>query len=281
MRSTLPRLEARNGVNAVSWPIKAITVQSTIPTNDQHVSDAKGSRRVRNSKAKTEPYWNSTPRLSAAASFASPQPVRDGADRSTTPSAIDYSPIKRKQHKCITKAKASQLDDALLFASQIDRLPTAFVTINWPCLPSSTHTDLIARLSKIRDRMKSFIKRATGQAPVWIEVWENPGGVREHVHLAVFIPMNLYEAFKRAFHKWASVEADIVNAKAVSIRRIYDLTGLQRYLLKGSTPAVRHLFSVPARFCPYQGTIEGPRVRVSHSIGPTARKAARCTFGEL
>lgn len=179
-----------------------------------------------------------------------------------------------KRHPKITAANSWNLHDAWLFAKFIDRAPTLFVTINWRYAPSSSCPDPVARIGKVRDRMKSFLRRWTSEAPVWIEVREDPRGQGDHVHLAVYVPRWLEPAFKAALVNWVGSDADTMEGRAVTAYRIFDWVGLQRYFLKGATREVRHLFSVPPGHSPFQGVIYGPRVRVSHSIGPTARKAA-------
>jgi len=181
---------------------------------------------------------------------------------------------RRKRHLKISACQAWNLHEAWRFAVWLDRPPTLFVTINWQFAPSSTCPDSIARLGKVRDCMKSFIRRHTGEPPVWIEVREDPQKRGDHAHLAVHVPQWLESRFKLALVDWVSLGADPMERRAVNSKRISHWVGLQRYFLKGATREIRRLFSVSPMHSPFQGVIYGPRVRVSHSIGPTARKAA-------
>lgn len=181
---------------------------------------------------------------------------------------------RRKRHLKISAGQAWNLHEAWRFAVWIGRAPTLFVTINWRFAPSSTYPDSIARMSRVRDCMKSFLHRHTGQGPVWMEVREDPKSRGDHVHLALYVPAWLEPAFRKALKGWVSMDAQGMEGRAIKTKPIYDWVGLQRYFLKGATREVRQLFSVPPRHSPFQGVIHGPRVRVSHSIGPTARKAA-------
>jgi len=168
-------------------------------------------------------------------------------------------------------AEAWNLHLGWLFAIHIGCAPNLFVTVNWTCAPSSTVSDPVRRLSMTRDRMKSFLRRNGALSLVWIEVRENPGGHSEHVHWVIFVPERLVAKFRAAMRKWATMDAETVNAAAVVFRPIWDWVGLQRYLLKAGTPEVRRLFSVPASISPFQGQIDGPRVRVAHAVGHKAR----------
>jgi hypothetical protein len=129
-------------------------------------------------------------------------------------------------------------------------------------------------MGKVRDRLKSFLRRETGQAPVWIEVREASRNDGDHVHLALYVPPHLIARFRRSMLGWVNLDADTIERRAVKVVGVFDWVGLQRYLLKGAAQEVRQLFFVPLRHNPFQGVVYGPRVRVSHSIGPTARNAA-------
>jgi hypothetical protein len=197
-----------------------------------------------------------------------------GAARRERPhKAADGVPhSRRRRHGRITVAEAWNLHLAWVFAIFLGWPPNLFVTVNWTCAPSSTCPDSMRRLSMIRDRMKAFLRRHGVVALVWIEVRENPGDHAEHVHWAIFVPVHLLARFKAAMRHWIALDADSINRAAVVFRVIWDWVGLQRYLLKGGAAEVRRLFSVPSSMSPFQGPIDGPRVRVAHAIGATARR---------
>ena len=51
------------------------------------------------------------------------------------------------------------------------------------------------------------------------------------------------------------------------------------YLMKAGTNEVRQRYGVPDRWSRSQGMIEGARIRIAHSSGPMARKAAESAAG--
>lgn len=193
-------------------------------------------------------------------------------ERHQTAAAAGGPHARRLRHGRITEAEAWKLHLGWLFAIYIGRAPNLFVTVNWTCAPSSTVPDPVDRISMTRDRMKSFLRRNGSLSFVWIEVRENPGGHAEHVHWVIFVPEDLVAKFKSAMRRWVAMDADTVNRAAVRFVVIWDWIGLRGYLLKAGTPEVRRLFSVPASMSPFQGQIDGPRVRVSHAVGAKARK---------
>lgn len=173
-------------------------------------------------------------------------------------------------------AEAENVNQAWLFAIRQKWPPNVFVSINWRSAPSTTVVDPVVRLSRLRDRMKSFLRRhAPETPPVWIEAREKPRAEGEGVHLAVFVPTGLGACFGESMVKWVARDADWIEPKAVDVRPVGARWWDRRdYMLKGGERSVCERFDCRRFRKPLQGVIYGPRVRVSHSIGPSARKAA-------
>ena len=206
---------------------------------------------------------------------------RGAGRRQRSHKAADAVPHSRRCHGRITMGEAMNLHLGWLHAIRLGYPPTVFVTVNLTCAPSSTLLDPVNRISVLRDRMKSHLKRGGLSVLVWIEVRENPGGKSEHVHWAIWVPPHLTPAFKGAMRGWVAMDADQMLIGAVDFRRVYDWVGLQQYLLKAGTEEVRQKFSVPEKFSKFQGKIEGPRVRVSHAIGAKARRDSEWPLSAL
>jgi hypothetical protein len=128
--------------------------------------------------------------------------------------------------------------------------------------------------------MAAFLRRH-GVQVAWIEVRERPRAEGEHVHLAIFVPLRLQSLFAEQMLHWVEMDADWVEARAVDVRRVGPRWWDRRdYMLKGGDPEVRSRFRC-WRWSASQGVLIGPRVRVAHSIGRTARKAAEARGAAL
>ena len=174
--------------------------------------------------------------------------------------------------------EAENLACAWQFAIQQNWAPSLFISVNWTHAPSSSRPDIVARIGKVRDCMKAFLTRAGVQPFVWVEVREKPRSKGEGVHWAVYVPDGLVPQFSAAVARWVAIEADDVGDAAVDVRPVGTRWWDRRdYMLKGGDDEVRQRYDC-ARFDKNgskagQGIIDGPRVRIAHSIGPTARRA--------
>lgn len=170
--------------------------------------------------------------------------------------------------------EAQNFDAAWRFAIELGYAPNLFVSINWAEAPSDL--DAVERLTRFKDALKAFMQRhAPGVPPIWLEVREKPRK-GENVHLALYVPDELRERFTAAARRWVERPAVDATPAAVDVRPVGPRWWDRRdYMLKGGDEAVQKQFDT-ARFKKGgQGTIEGPRIRVSHAIGPSARKAAK------
>ena len=95
------------------------------------------------------------------------------------------------------------------------------------------------------------------------------------MHLVVFVPKEFIPQAAAWVDRWVAVDADFVRHSAVDVRAVGGRWWDRRdYMLKGGNTEVCSRFNCGRFGKPHQGVIYGPRVRVSHSIGPAARKAA-------
>jgi hypothetical protein len=182
----------------------------------------------------------------------------------------------RKRHGKIIMPEAVNVLEAWRFAIRMGWPLSMFVSINWALAPSSRFPDPVARIARFRDCMKSWLRRAAPGWPfVWIEAREKPRAEGEGIHIAVAVPHELRSSFAAMVARWVAADADYFVPGAADVRpvgpRWWDRLA---YMLKGSEPDVYSRFGCGRFGKPYQGAIYGPRVRVAHAIGPTARRAA-------
>ena len=188
----------------------------------------------------------------------------------------------RVKHGPITMKQAVNVKEAWVHAIQQGTPPNALVTVHLgkaPAKDPSQHP--IERIGQFRDGVKAWFKRhAPGVAFVWIEVREKTGRLGEHVHWAFHVPDDLREAFTAHVSRLVAHQSIVVEQKAVDVRpvgpRWWDRYS---YFMKGGTAEVRQWAEVPGTWSSSQGKIEGPRIRVAHSIGPSARKASETLLG--
>ena len=175
----------------------------------------------------------------------------------------------RRLHPAITQREAANAQAAWSFAIDLGYAPNRFVSINWAtaCIPQHP----MDRLSRLRDQIKSWLRRwAPGVPPIWIEVREKTRMEGEHVHLVLHVPAPLEERFSEALRGWVARDMGHVDENTLCEKAITNWRGLLRYLMKGGDAEVRQVF--PSRHSQAQGVIEGPRVRVAHAIGYSARR---------
>jgi hypothetical protein len=193
----------------------------------------------------------------------------------------------RVKHNRITMAQATNAREAWLFAIREGVPLNVFATANWGHAPA--HDDgpqhPVDRNAKLRDALEAWIYRnsldkETGKRVpfVWIEVREKTRADGEHVHLFAHVPDHLREGFTQAFDRLVarqSVSLGSTATKTVAVGpKWWDRFA---YAMKGGTDEVRDRFmdaTQRSRWSQRQGTIEGARLRIAHSIGPMARKAS-------
>ncbi len=177
----------------------------------------------------------------------------------------------------IKPASASNIRVAMNAANEMGLPLTHFVTINFNhtvCLPEQC---LDAFRSLCNNRFAKWVTRERVRAswqpsqPAYVWVFENPDGVL-HVHWAVHIPTGAEPDFLRRMPIWLqTVTGGPVEAAALDIRPVDDISRLSLYFLKGADTrytTFANILHVP------QGTTEGRRMGVSRALNRTARKAA-------
>ena len=189
------------------------------------------------------------------------------------------SPEKRARvrHNQITMAQAENAREAWLFSIRSGTPLNTFATIHWGHAPAKT-ADLhpVDRNGLLRDGLKAWIYRnAPGVPFAWIEVREKTRALGEHVHLVAHVPDHLRERFAKAVDRLVARQSVSVSPTAVDVRPVGPKWWERHsYLMKAGTDDVRQRYSVLAKWSRSQGTVEGARVRIAHSIGPMARKAS-------
>ena len=188
----------------------------------------------------------------------------------------------RVKHGPIPLDKAIDTKAAWLFAVRAGLAPTVMVTINWSLIPpDEAQRHPVNRMTAIRDAMKQWLKRQVpGQSPVWIEVRENPRNKGDHVHLVVHVPPCGLLAFEAAMRRWVAANSAEIKPNGLNVTPIRsNWWDLFAYLMKGGTDEARDFAGTRRKHRTSQGVIDGPRVRVAHSIGPTARRASENAAG--
>ena len=193
------------------------------------------------------------------------------------PPSTPGAPVHRKRHERIEITDAVEFSEALNFARHLGREPNLFVTIQWK--HAECDRDTAHRTRRLINLCGTWTQRKAGLTPVWAYVRE--AGLRkgEHLHLVIHTPPALHTKFRKALWGWIETEAT-GEAKRTAVRimpiREGDLHGkLKSYLLKDGTDEVRRNFWIPKHHHRTVGALMGKRIKVSHSIGPSARKASQ------
>ena len=190
----------------------------------------------------------------------------------------------RVKHGQITMAQAENAWEAWLFATRNRTDLNTFVTVHWRHAPAKAEgAHPVDRNGLLRDGLKAWIYRnAPGVPFVWIEVREKTRPLGEHVHLVAHVPDHLRERFAKAVDRLVARQSASVSPTAVDVRPVGPKWWERhRYLMKGGADDVRQRYGVPDKWSRSQGTVEGARVRIAHSIGPMARKAAESGAGGI
>ena len=190
----------------------------------------------------------------------------------------------RVEHDHITMAQAENAREAWLFAIRNGAALNTFATVHWSHAPAKA-ADLhpVDRNGLLRDGLKAWIYRnAPGVPFAWIEVREKTRALGEHVHLVAHVPDHLRERFAKAVDRLVARQSASVSPTAVDVRPVGPKWWERHaYLMKAGTDEVRQRYRVPDRWSRSQGMIEGARIRIAHSIGPTARRASENAAGGI
>ena len=187
------------------------------------------------------------------------------------------SPIKLSAS--IPEPDAVNFVEGLHFAFRLGREPTAFITVQWRHAPGTR--SVAERMKRLNNKMATWLQAHTGEPAIWAQFREGGKHKGDHLHLLVWVPAACMSAFEAQFALWIAADS---NAKpidtAIVVRPITPGTtltakGLRSYGLKQGCDAVRAKWvSDGHQKAPRGRPVMGQRVKVSHSIGRTAREAA-------
>jgi hypothetical protein len=131
----------------------------------------------------------------------------------------------------------------------------------------------------------TFIRRHTKQAAVWAYCREVGKLKGEHVHILLYVPDAVWPQYRRQLRHWLELETgEAVPESAVKPLSITpgDLQrSLKSYFLKEGSEEVRSLWVDCTRHKRTGGVVAGKRLKVSHSIGPSARRLGSPSRGFL
>lgn len=103
-----------------------------------------------------------------------------------------------------------------------------------------------------------------------LRVWENANG-RVHVNWPIHIPKKYQKEFRKKLPVWIEKVFGDLPARCFKVKRIYNINGLMRYMLKGTQR--EYAKRIKVRPVP-QGEVYGRRAQCSGSLGRAARSKA-------
>lgn len=191
------------------------------------------------------------------------------------PPRRDCAGTYRRTSEQIRYTDASNWTRAVDFARSVLGQPvTVNVTVQWSLSPSATPEP--ERVSALLNEIAIWIRRRTHQNVVW--AYSREGGPKKgvHLHLLVHVPPHLIADFTVAMTRWIRTKADSFTPRAVRVDPIHlpTLDNLKSYLMKEGDDRVHEACGVLAHHREKRTgyPVQGKRIGVSHSIGPTARK---------
>lgn len=185
-------------------------------------------------------------------------------------------PTHRKPHEQIGYHEAANFVRALHYAKEIGLEPNLHVTIQWHHAESDR--PIHERIRRLLNNLGVWLRRRAQIPAVWVYTRE-VGKLRgEHLHLMVHVPQRLWSEFRRKLHDWIELEAS-GEVRETAIRADGITPGdvqrnLKSYFLKDGDDDVRAQWVKP-HHKKTGGVVLGRRLKVSHAIGPSARKKAQ------
>lgn len=175
----------------------------------------------------------------------------------------------------IGRKPAANIYHATRLAEKVGYPLNQFVTINYTktgCPPEQASGAFRVLLASWFARwLRRHSRNKRQRPPTYVWAFEAAGN-QLAVHWLVHIPRGMVREFRRSLIDWLRATAGSVEGPAtVKHRRIYNIVGAKRYVLKGMDPHFARLWKV--RHVP-QGAITGKRSGFSRNLGPTARRAA-------
>jgi hypothetical protein len=173
----------------------------------------------------------------------------------------------------INRVPAVNIHHATRFAQSAGLPLNTMVTVNITELGADTAAGRLFR-KMLSQRFAPWLRRSSalrGQpAPTYVWALENTAATTA-VHWLVHIPKGAMRTFSAKLAAWfEGLSGNSPSARSIQVKRVYNLIGARRYLLKGVNPAwASHLGVRPSD----QGIVNGKRSGFSRNLGPTARKA--------
>lgn len=175
----------------------------------------------------------------------------------------------------INRRPASNIHHATRYAERIGIPLNRHSTISFAQLgiPPDTASQTLQKV--IAERYAPWLRRHNKNkqcvAPTYVWTIEAAGGCVA-AHWAVHIPSGMMREFEAKLKKWLlEMSADNSLGSALKTTRIPNITGLKRYILKGTDPhyaKICKIVPIP------QGVVYGKRSGHSRNLGPVARRAA-------
>ncbi len=204
--------------------------------------------------------------------------VTDGQRTRGRPRRQAGQEVHRKRCEQISYSDAANFVRALHFARDIGHEPNLHVTIQWKHAASTTPVP--ERIRRLLNNVGVWLRRRADIPAVWAYSREVGRLKGEHLHLMVYVPQHLWTDFRGKLRDWIALEAMAANAEVrdTAIRADGITPGdvqraLKSYFLKDGTEEVRQLWVRPHHKAT-GGAVDGKRLKVSHAIGPTARRRA-------
>jgi len=178
---------------------------------------------------------------------------------------------RRSRH--INRVPAVNIHHATRFAQRNDLPLNTMVTVNFTELDAAGQASRLFRLL-LAQRFAPWLRRSAPlkkrPAPTYIWTLENTAATTA-AHWLVHIPKGVGRIFAEKLSDWVeSLSGSKPQGRTIQIKRVYNLIGARRYVLKGVNPAwASHLGVRPSD----QGVINGKRSGFSRNLGPAARKA--------
>lgn len=173
----------------------------------------------------------------------------------------------------IKRRPAVNLHHAQRYAEMLGVPMRLFVTINFTLLGIPPAEAVLLFRFILCQRFAPWLRRTclnkTGLAPTYIWVAEAAGG-HLAVHWLLHLPPQLLLQFRGKLSAWLTGAGTTdLHSRALNIKRVTNVVGLRRYMLKGTEPLwAKHL---GVRHQP-QGIVIGKRSGFSKNLGPTARQ---------
>jgi hypothetical protein len=153
--------------------------------------------------------------------------------------------------------------------------------ITWDCAPSDVSAN--ERFTRLTELLRKWLQQRYGQA-LFAYVWERPPGRLLHVNVLVHVEPADVAKFDQIVRMWVLRDAYDVRRGSVCCKKVWDLDGLVRYVLKGGDDVVRDAIQIPLHFPANQGQISFKRLGLARCLDAAARRrnaAARRPLGRL